>query len=156
MNEPKKKVGRPRIDVIEEESEKVINLRQVKELSARRCSEPEIAAVLGINYATWKRHKKRAPAIAEAVSEGKEVGKASLRHLQWQSAKGGNVTMQIWLGKQYLGQSDKRHIEQQQLEPLVIVTDRTDESADGGIRKQAEVSGTGSGEEVRQDLPRTH
>jgi hypothetical protein len=31
----------------------------------------------------------------------------SLRRLQWNNAKKGNVTMQIFIGKQYLGQSDK-------------------------------------------------
>ena len=147
MNEPKKKVGRPQAE---------IDLEQVERLAAIDCTEPEIAAVLGIDYATWKRHKKRNPDILETVERGKENGKASLRRLQWKTASEGNPTMQIWLGKQRLGQQDKKHIEQQQLEPLVIVTDRTDESADEGIRKQAEVSGASSGEEVRKDLPRTH
>jgi hypothetical protein len=147
MNEPKKKVGRPQAE---------IDLEQVERLAAIDCTEPEIAAVLGIDYATWKRHKKRNPDILETVERGKENGKASLRRLQWKTASEGNPTMQIWLGKQRLGQQDKKHIEQQQLEPLVIVTDRTDESADEGIRKQAEVSGTGSGEEVRKDLPLPH
>ena len=147
MDEPKKKVGRPQAE---------IDLEQVERLAAIDCTEPEIAAVLGIDYATWKRHKKRNPDIVETVERGKENGKASLRRLQWKTASEGNPTMQIWLGKQRLGQQDKKHIEQQQLEPLVIVTDRTDESADEGIRKQAEVSGAGCGEEVRKDLPRTH
>ena len=31
----------------------------------------------------------------------------SLRRQQFKSAEAGNVTMQIWLGKQYLGQTDK-------------------------------------------------
>ena len=33
-------------------------------------------------------------------------GNASLRRLQWRAAEGGNVTAQIWLGKQWLGQRD--------------------------------------------------
>lgn len=36
-----------------------------------------------------------------------EGQKIKLRTYQWRSAEQGNVTMQIWLGKQYLGQSDK-------------------------------------------------
>ena len=35
------------------------------------------------------------------------AGKMSLRREQWRSAEKGNVTMQIWLGKQWLGQTDK-------------------------------------------------
>lgn len=38
------------------------------------------------------------------------MGKRSLRRMQWKSAKGGNATMQIWLGKQLLGQTDKQDI----------------------------------------------
>ena len=147
MNEPKKKVGRPQAE---------IDLEQVERLAAIDCTEPEIAAVLGIDYATWKRHKKRNPDIVETVERGKENGKASLRRLQWKTASEGNPTMQIWLGKQRLGQQDKKHIEQQQLEPLVIVTDKSDTSADEGLSQSGTVSGSGSGETVRKDVPRTH
>ena len=34
----------------------------------------------------------------------------NLRQIQYDTAKNGNVTMQIWLGKQWLGQSDKKDI----------------------------------------------
>jgi hypothetical protein len=38
-----------------------------------------------------------------------EGGKASLRRVQWHKAiEDKNVVMMIWLGKQILGQSDKR------------------------------------------------
>jgi len=40
-----------------------------------------------------------------------ESGKSILRRLQWQAALGGNITMQIWLGKQLLGQSDRQSAE---------------------------------------------
>ena len=40
-----------------------------------------------------------------------ESGRASLRRMQYVAAKKGNATMQIWLGKQYLGQKDKQEIE---------------------------------------------
>lgn len=45
--------------------------------------------------------------IYKKLSDG---GKASLRRMQFKSATNGNVTMQIWLGKQYLGQSDKQEL----------------------------------------------
>mgnify|MGYP003144011811 CR=1 FL=1 len=32
--------------------------------------------------------------------------KAKLRRMQWEVAMNGNVQMQIWLGKQHLGQSE--------------------------------------------------
>jgi hypothetical protein len=42
-----------------------------------------------------------------------EGQKIKLRTYQWRSAEKGNVTMQIWLGKQYLGQSDKLQVDEQ-------------------------------------------
>lgn len=42
---------------------------------------------------------------------GPRIGKASLRRMQFKSAEDGNVTMQIWLGKQMLGQRDKSEID---------------------------------------------
>jgi hypothetical protein len=36
-----------------------------------------------------------------------EARKISLRQWQWKAAEKGNVSMLIWLGKQYLGQTDK-------------------------------------------------
>ena len=30
--------------------------------------------------------------------------------MQWKSAEDGNVTMQIWLGKQVLGQAEKQEV----------------------------------------------
>ena len=147
MNQPKNKGGRPKAD---------IDFAMVEKLAGIDCTEPEIAAVLGIHYATWKRHKKANAELGEAVTRGREVGKMSLRRLQWETAQGGNPAMQIWLGKQRLGQSDKQQIEQHQVEQLVIVTDRTDKRANGGIHESSEVSGVSSGEEIRKDIPRTH
>jgi len=152
MNEPKKKVGRPQAE---------IDLEQVERLAAIDCTEPEIAAVLGIDYATWKRHKKRNPDILETVERGKENGKASLRRLQWKTAQEGNATMQIWLGKNRLGQSDKQKIEQHQIERLVITRDEgtethSDAEAMGSSSESSEVSGIGSGSAVRKDLSRPH
>jgi hypothetical protein len=43
-----------------------------------------------------------------------------LRQLQWQSAEKGNVTMQIFLGKQMLGQTDTPN-ESQNNEPLPFI-----------------------------------
>jgi hypothetical protein len=45
--------------------------------------------------------------FAEIFQEKRGLGRVSLRRRQWQDALAGNVTLQIWLGKQHLGQSDK-------------------------------------------------
>jgi len=41
---------------------------------------------------------------------GMDKGCLSLRHKQFNLAKGGDKTMLIWLGKQLLGQVDRREI----------------------------------------------
>lgn len=42
-----------------------------------------------------------------AYRRGWESGKRGLRRLQWDQARKGNVQMLIWLGKQFLQQSDQ-------------------------------------------------
>ena len=59
---------------------------------------------------------------SEFLTKGRAEQKIRLRQLQWKSAEKGNVTMQIFLGKNMLGQQDK--IEQTELdEPLVWSVD---------------------------------
>jgi hypothetical protein len=45
--------------------------------------------------------------FSEIITKARASRKVKLREMQWKSAEKGNVTMQIWLGKQELGQSDK-------------------------------------------------
>ena len=84
--------GRPRKEIDEE---------QVRQLASIGCTHTEIAAVLGCCARTLERN------FVNAIKEGQERLKTSLRRWQYESAKSGNVTMQIWLGKQYLGQTEK-------------------------------------------------
>ena len=59
---------------------------------------------------------------SEFLTKGRAEQKIRLRQLQWKSAEKGNVTMQIFLGKNMLGQQDR--IEQTELdEPLVWSVD---------------------------------
>jgi hypothetical protein len=91
--------GRPRLE---------FDLRQVEELGRIQSTQAELAAVLGCGLTTVKDRLAKDPEFATAYQRGLESGKSSLRRLQWKSAVGGNVTMQIWLGKQYLGQQDRQ------------------------------------------------
>ncbi len=101
MNEPKNVGGRPRIE---------IDMDQVEKLAAIMCTEPEIASVVGVSFTTWKRRKNEDPELSERVASGRERGKASLRRMQWKAAEAGNPTMQIWLGKNHLAQTDKNEV----------------------------------------------
>lgn len=73
---------------------------QIKKLAARFWTIPEIASFFGVDDSTIR---KRFP---DLIEKGRMMGKGRLRDWQLLSAKKGNVTMQIWLGKQYLGQSE--------------------------------------------------
>lgn len=97
----RRKTGRPRLE---------FDLRQVEQLGAIMCTDEEIAGVLGCNVDTIRERKKE-PEFSGALEKGRATGKASLRRIQWNTAKGGNATMQIWLGKQWLGQRDRQDVE---------------------------------------------
>jgi len=98
----KRPMGRPRLE---------FDLRQVEELGRIQSTQAELAAVLGCGLSTVKDRLANDPEFSTAYQRGLEAGKSSLRRLQWKSAVGGNVTMQIWLGKQYLGQQDRQMTE---------------------------------------------
>jgi hypothetical protein len=89
----KGKAGRPKI---------VIDWDLVQKLAHIQCTQPEIATAVGVSVDTLHRH----PEFAEVYKRGAEGGRKSLRRMQFESATKGNIAMQIWLGKQYLGQRD--------------------------------------------------
>jgi hypothetical protein len=89
----KGKAGRPKI---------VIDWDLVQKLSHIQCTQAEIATAVGVSVDTLHRH----PEFAEAHKRGAEGGRKSIRRMQFESATKGSIAMQIWLGKQYLGQRD--------------------------------------------------
>ena len=94
-------MGRPR---------KQINVEMVTELARLGCTAEEIASVLGCHRNTIDRR------FSEVIKRGREHLKHSLRRWQVISAKNGSVAMQIWLGKQYLGQSDKQEVVERKID----------------------------------------
>jgi len=93
-----------------------IDIKQVKKLASYGCSNVEIADFFGCSADLLEK------SYSEFLRKGKVDVKIRLRQLQWASAENGNVTMQIFLGKNMLGQQDK--IEQNELEePLVWSSD---------------------------------
>lgn len=101
------KGGRPR---------KEIDMKLVESLANIQCTQEEIACVLECSVDTLMRQ----PGFAEIYKKGKEFGKSSLRRTQWKLAQT-NTAMAIWLGKQYLGQTDK--IENVDDQKITIVSD---------------------------------
>lgn len=83
-----------------------INIEDFEKLAALQCTQTELAAFFEVSVDTIQRRIASDQKYADAWERGRESGKMSLRRMQFESAKNGNVTMQIWLGKQYLGQQD--------------------------------------------------
>ncbi len=107
----KKKDGRNKPN---KNSLKDIDPAKVENLAGRFWTKSEIAAFMNCHVDTITNR------FQEIYLKGKENGKAKLRDLQLSSAMKGNVTMQIWLGKQYLGQSDKQETETSMPTKIVI------------------------------------
>lgn len=82
----------------------VIDYESVSKLAAMQCTQMEIASYLGCSVDTLQKDEKFNGIYKEAMDKGK----ASLRRRQWAAVEEGNTTMLIWLGKQYLRQSDKQ------------------------------------------------
>lgn len=78
------------------------DLEIIEEMAAIGCTPQEICTVLKIPKEIFKSHAQ----IKVCVERGAERARVSLRRLQWKTAQK-NPIMQIFLGKQLLGQADK-------------------------------------------------
>ena len=98
---------------------KEVDFLLIEQLCQIQCTGEEIAAVLQLDYDTVAARikEKYNLSFSEYIKKHAAGGKASLRRMQWKAAKDGNVTAMIWLGKQYLGQTDKRYEEPDNDEP---------------------------------------
>lgn len=98
------KGGRPKIEWSTEQWE------QFEKLCSIQCTQEEICDVMGVTDKTITRlvkdHYK--DSFSEIYKIKSADGKASLRRIQFDIAKKGNAGMAIFLGKNYLGQSDKQ------------------------------------------------
>lgn len=81
---------------------KEIDYEAIKKLASIQCTQEEIANFLEISVRTLQRDEE----FCRLYKNGIDNGKMSLRRYQFECAKKGNSAMLIWLGKQYLGQTD--------------------------------------------------
>ena len=118
---------------------------EVEKLGMLGATAPEMAAWFGCGLRTIERRMaKQDGEFWRAYEKGFGRLKISLRRQQIESAKGGSVAMLIWLGKQLLGQADKRELVQEatvteKMAPLTL----TPEDEEFLRRKSALVSQTG-------------
>jgi hypothetical protein len=80
-----------------------IDYGRVKELAEIQCTQEEVAVTLGISERTLQRNAE----FCRLYYLHKQAGKIDLLKKQFEMAKKGDKQLLIWLGKQYLGQTDK-------------------------------------------------
>ena len=91
MDEGKKKVGRPKIELDED---------LLLKLATIHCTMKEMADIMGCSEDTLKNN------FSGIIDKGKAEGKMRLRRKQVEVAMQGSAPMLIWLGKNLLSQSD--------------------------------------------------
>jgi hypothetical protein len=105
--ETKNKGGRPK---------KVIDYNLVESLANLFCTQEDIANTINISLRTLQSDDE----FLRVYKQGLESAKTSLRRFQFKSAQNGSVPMQIWLGKQYLGQEEKKYLDHTMTEVQII------------------------------------
>jgi len=93
----KKKPGRPK--------KYHLDPNEVEKLAGYGCTNGEISDFFGCSETTLTRN------YGVNLVKGRTSIKIKLRKLQIRACENGNVTMMIWLGKQLLGQSEKKESE---------------------------------------------
>ena len=97
------KMGRPEIQIQKEDFEKLCKMQ---------CTLVEIAGFFDCSEDTierWCEKNYRGSTFADVYKKKSASGKISLRRKQFQTAiDEGNVSMLIWLGKQYLDQKEPK------------------------------------------------
>ena len=93
-----KKIGRPNFEF----TPKI--LEQVKTMASYMCSKAEIGKIIGCSESTINRNQS----AQEAWEQGVALAKQAIRKTQFDIAtKLNSSIMAMWLGKVYLGQTDK-------------------------------------------------
>ena len=78
---------------------------KIQMLASFGCSITEIAKYFRIDESTVRKNYK------DELETGRESLKVKIRTLQLKFAERGNTALLIWLGKQYLGQTDRKEID---------------------------------------------
>lgn len=102
----RKKMGRPPSLTTDAKTMKTIEGLGKIQATTREC-----AAVLGVSHQTFITFMNAHPEVGAVLEKGKEEGKTSLRRTQFALAKK-NAAMAIFLGKNYLDQTDRQDINQ--------------------------------------------
>jgi hypothetical protein len=102
-----------------------IDKKRFERLCGIMCTELEICDIFDVSHDTMNRwcHDTYGKTFEEAWRMFTAGGKVSLRRAQFQQARK-YPAMAIWLGKQYLGQSDK--VETESYDAIEVIDDVED------------------------------
>ena len=125
-----------------------IDLGELEKLAALQCTNEGIAFWFGVTTRTVERRRRQRP-FREAIERGRAKGRISMRRAQLRMLENGNATMGIWLGKQYLGQSDDLGINTNA--PLLVVAACVSPNRIGA-EAPAEIAAVRTEEEVTLDI----
>jgi hypothetical protein len=114
---PKRKVGRPRF---------VLDYDTIEKYAMMQFTDYEIAAWIEMSDEGFRKRKLADDELVGAIKRGRAKGCGSLRREQYKKAMAGDGTALIWMGKNYLGQSDKQDIKTS--EPITVTIIRADRS----------------------------
>lgn len=91
-----------------------INWADFDKLCVMQCTLAEIASWFDCSEDTIERNVKKEKGIkfADYFRQKRGKGKVALRRKQYELAIGGNVTLLIWLGKQWLDQKEKYDVDE--------------------------------------------
>lgn len=100
---------------------RTINEETLIELGKIQCTDAEIAGIFKMSAGQFSEKLKREPELRRMLDSARSHGKESLRRHQFKLAlTRESVPMSIFLGKQYLGQADKK---EEQSQHIVINSD---------------------------------
>jgi hypothetical protein len=103
----------------------IVDWEKVDKYLQAQCDGVSVASILGISADTlYLRCVEEKEMTFTAYSAKKKAeGVQLLKAKQFQTAMSGNVTMQIWLGKQYAGQREKAEVMNTGLPNISVVVD---------------------------------
>jgi hypothetical protein len=90
-----------------------LDLKRIRAYAEVGCTLEEIAGLLGVAGSWLHSQVDKDFALEEAILTGCSNLRQSLRSAQVRLALSGNPQMLIWLGKQFLGQSEKSEIKRE-------------------------------------------
>ena len=120
----KNKAGRPKL---------ALNEEQVYKLASLNVTVKDMANVLGCSKRALENN------YLDVINEGRANLRTSILRKQYEvGITDGNVTMLIWMGKQHLGQADKKTVEIDDRRTAAELTDEELASiVDLGVKRNA-------------------